>query len=177
MFRRRPGEMLAPGGSQGGWCQAAKRKQEGSARALRANRSWGEPGATETLESSTTTAEFPQVKRYQRSLPGEWNASSSGFPPFAFTSWLPSDGNQADSRMTAAYGPKMTRSSSPGAPSGYALSPTVSTKSGCQDSIIEATAVSFLVPLPKSPTTAQVNLAARAGAALKLPPATPAAPA
>ena len=34
-----------PGGSQGGWCQAAKRKQEGCARALRAKRSCGEPGA------------------------------------------------------------------------------------------------------------------------------------
>ena len=28
MLRRRPGEMRLPGGSQGGWCQAAKRKQE-----------------------------------------------------------------------------------------------------------------------------------------------------
>ena len=73
-----------------------------------------EPGATETSESSTVTAAFPQVKRYQRSLPSEWNASSSGLPPFALTSWLPSAGNQADSRITAAYGPKMSRSSSPG---------------------------------------------------------------
>ena len=109
---------MLPGGSQGGWCQAAKRKQEASARALRAKRSCGEPGPTETLESSTTTAVFPQVKRYQRSLPSEWNASSSGFPPFALTSWLPSAGNQADRRMTAAYGPKMSRSSSPAEPSG-----------------------------------------------------------
>jgi len=45
----------------------------------------------------------------------------------------------------------------------------VSTKSGCQDSIIEATAVSFRFPLPKSPTTAKVNLAARAGAARNVP--------
>ena len=29
----------------------------------------------------------------------------------AFTSWLPSAGNQADPRMTAAYGPKISRSS------------------------------------------------------------------
>ena len=41
-----------------------------------------------------------------------------GCPPFALTSWLPSAGNQADSRMSAAYGPKMSRSSSSGAPSG-----------------------------------------------------------
>ena len=47
----------------------------------------------------------------------------------------------------------------------------MSTKSGCQDSIIEATAVSFRVPLPKSPTTAKVNLPARAGAARNLPSA------
>src|SRR5262249_1394969 len=117
-----------------------------------------EPGPTETSESSTTTAAFPQVNRYQRSAPSEWNAASSGFPRSALTSWLPSAGNQADSRMTAAYGPKMSRSSSPAEPSGYALSPTVSTKSGCQDSIIEATPASLAFPLPKSPTTAKVNL-------------------
>ena len=45
----------------------------------------------------------------------------------------------------------------------------MSTNSGCQDSIIEATAVSLLVPLPKSPTTAKVNLVARAGAARNVP--------
>jgi hypothetical protein len=49
------------------------------------------------------------------------------------------------------------------------LSPTVSTKSGFQDSIIEATATSFSFPLPKSPTTAKVNLPARAGATLNVP--------
>jgi hypothetical protein len=47
----------------------------------------------------------------------------------------------------------------------------VSTKSGCHDSIIEATALSFLFPLPKSPTTANVNLAAPTGAARNLPSA------
>src|SRR5579884_3869153 len=118
MFARKPGESEAPGGSQGGWCHAAKRKHDERASALRAKRSCGEPGATETSESSTTTAAFPQVKRYQRSLPSEWNAASSGFPPSAFTSWLPSVGNQADSRMTAAYGPKMSRSSRSAEPSG-----------------------------------------------------------
>src|SRR5262245_30302295 len=102
MLRRRPDELLAPAGSQGGWSQTAKQKQDGSARALRAKRSCGEPGPTETSESSTTTAALPHVKRYQRSAPGEWNASSSGFPPFALTSWLPSAGNQADPRITAA---------------------------------------------------------------------------
>ena len=69
---------------------------------LRAKRSCGERGPTETSESSTTTAAFPHVKRYQRSRPSEWNASSSGLPPSASSSWLPSAGNQADSRMTAA---------------------------------------------------------------------------
>src|SRR4051794_19357883 len=115
MLRRRPGERGRLGGSHGGGCHAAKRKQEASAREGRAKRSCGEPGATETSEASTTTPAFPQVKRYQRSLPSEWNASSSDFPPSALTSWLPSAGNQADSRMTAAYGSKMSRSSSSGA--------------------------------------------------------------
>ena len=63
----------------------------------------------------------------------------------------------------------MSRSSSCFAPSGYALSPTVSTKSGCHDSISEATAVSLPVPLPKSPTTAKVYFEARAGAARNRP--------
>src|SRR5581483_455816 len=45
------------------------------ASALRAKASCGEPGATETSESSTTKAAFPQVKRYQRSAPSEWNAA------------------------------------------------------------------------------------------------------
>src|SRR3954469_9513685 len=146
--------MLLPGGSQGGWCQAAKRKQERAANALRAKRSWGEPLATDRFESRTTTAALPHLNRYQRSFPSEWNARSSGLPPFDLTSWLPSAGNHADARITAAYGPKMARSSSPAAPSGYALSPTVSTKSGCHDSTSDATAASFPFPLPKSPTTA-----------------------
>src|SRR5581483_8506854 len=130
-----------------------------------------------TSESSTTTAASPQVKRYQRSVPSEWNASSSGLPPSAFTSWLPSAGNHADSRITDAYGPKMSRSSSAAAPSGYALSPTVSTKSGCHDAISDATAASFAVPLPKSPTTANVDRAAPTGAARNRPAASSAAPA
>lgn len=54
-------------------------------------------------------------------------------------------------------------------PDGYALSPTVSTKSGCHDSISEATAASSVVPLPKSPTTAKVNLERPAGAARNVP--------
>src|SRR4029079_4651212 len=96
MVRRSPGEIARPGGSQGGWCQAAKRKQDGSARAVWAKRSCGEPGATVTSESSPTTAALPQVKRYQRSLPSEWNAASSGAPPLALTSWLPSACAQYD---------------------------------------------------------------------------------
>src|ERR1044071_5757766 len=106
--------MLLPGGSHGGWCQAAKRKHDDdSANALRAKGSCGETGPTATVESRTTTAALPQVNRYQRSLPSEWNAASSGLPPFDLTSWLPSAGNHADSRITAAYGPKIARSSSP----------------------------------------------------------------
>lgn len=52
----------------------------------------------------------------------------------------------------------------------------MSTKSGCQDSIIEATAVSLSFPLPKSPTTANVKRAAPAGAARNLPAAMTVAP-
>ena len=51
------------------------------------------------------------------------------------------------------------------------MSPTVSTKSGCQEPMSEATSDSFVVPLPLSPTTAKVNLDARAGAARKRPSA------
>ena len=102
MLRRRPGLSGRPRGSHGGWCQAAKRKQERRASAWRAKRSCGDPGATVVSESRTTNPAFPQVKRYQRSAPSEWNASSSGFPSSALTSWFPSAGNQADSRITAA---------------------------------------------------------------------------
>jgi hypothetical protein len=84
MSARRPGERRAPGGSHGGWCQAAKRKQEGSASALRAKASCGERGPTETSESSTATAAFPHVKRYPTSpavgltLPERVYATRSG---------------------------------------------------------------------------------------------------